>query len=103
MGFRVQQITASDTEDSKAAEPDRLIRLPEVVAMTGLSRSTIYRYMAAGTFPLAVDLGENAVAWWWSEVEAWRRARPRIVCRATTGQAKLHGGTGGGIAADAAE
>jgi len=32
-------------------EPDRIIRLKTVLARTGLSRSTIYRKIAKGTFP----------------------------------------------------
>ena len=32
-------------------EPDRIIRLKTVLARTGLSRSTIYRKIAEGTFP----------------------------------------------------
>ena len=32
-------------------EPDRIIRLKTVLARTGLSRSTIYRKIADGTFP----------------------------------------------------
>jgi len=32
-------------------EPDRIIRLKTVLSRTGLSRSTIYRKIAEGTFP----------------------------------------------------
>ena len=34
-------------------EPDRIIRLKTVLARTGLSRSTIYRKIAEGTFPVS--------------------------------------------------
>jgi prophage regulatory protein len=53
----------------------RLLRRREVEARTGLSRSSIYARMAAGTFPLAVDLGGRAVAWMENEVETWVLAR----------------------------
>jgi prophage regulatory protein len=50
---------------------DRYVRLPEVLQRSGLSRRTIYRRMAAGTFPASVQLGENAVGWPASEFERW--------------------------------
>ncbi len=46
-----------------------LLRLPEVKARTGLSRSEIYRRVALGTFPAPVKLGEHASAWVASEVD----------------------------------
>ena len=36
-------------------EPDRIIRLKTVLSRTGLSRSTIYRKIAEGTFPAAAQ------------------------------------------------
>jgi len=38
----------------------RIMRLPEVKTITGLSRSTIYFRIAAGTFPKQVSLGGRA-------------------------------------------
>ncbi|MCK8104740.1 helix-turn-helix transcriptional regulator [Pseudoalteromonas sp. 2CM36K] len=49
----------------------RLIKLKEVLHITGLSRSTVYRLMSAGGFPMKVELGGNSVAWVESEVEEW--------------------------------
>ena len=56
----------------------RLLRLPEVCRETGLGRSTIYRLMKAGQFPSAISLG-GCVAWGESEIEDWKRSRPRLV------------------------
>lgn len=53
----------------------RLIRLPEVCGMTGLSRSAVYRGVAAGTFPVPVKVGERASAWHAGEVSNWVAAR----------------------------
>ena len=58
-------------------QPDRLIRLTEVMDLTGLSRSTLYRKKRAGDFPESVELGERVVAWWQSEVRAWMASRPK--------------------------
>ena len=60
---------------------DRLVRLPAAIEQTGLSRSTIYRRMAEGTFPLAVDVGGGQVRWWQSEITAWASQRGRIKLR----------------------
>ncbi|HCE3035699.1 TPA: AlpA family transcriptional regulator [Vibrio parahaemolyticus] len=52
-------------------KPIRLIRLNEVLAMTGLSRSGMYRSIEKQQFPKQVSLGDRAVAWVESEVQAW--------------------------------
>ena len=38
---------------------------------TGLGRTSIYNFMATGTFPKSVSLGVRAVAWVESEVDDW--------------------------------
>ena len=58
-------------------EPDKLIRLRDVLGLTGLSRSTLYRKKRAGDFPESVQLGERVVAWWQSEVREWMASRPK--------------------------
>ncbi len=52
----------------------RLLPLREVLARTSLSRSTIYRMLAEGTFPASVPLGSR-VSWIESEVQNWIDAR----------------------------
>lgn len=52
-----------------------LLRLPQVKARTGLSRSEIYRRVSSGDFPAPVKLGERASAWPEYEVAAWCEAR----------------------------
>ena len=53
----------------------RIIRLKEVMNSTGLARSTIYKYIAEGTFPKPVSLGDRCVGWVESEVHDWILAR----------------------------
>lgn len=60
---------------NEPAAPGRLIRLPAVSKMTGLSRSAIYRFEAAGEFPRRRRLGLRAVAWPEAEVAAWVASR----------------------------
>ena len=50
---------------------DRILRLPEVLALTGLSRSTIYLRVEEGTFPNQINLGSRAVGWLDSDVQNW--------------------------------
>lgn len=45
-----------------------MLKLPEVIRRTGLSRSTIYVRMNEGQFPQQVKLGVRAAAWLESEV-----------------------------------
>lgn len=54
---------------------DKILRRREVIAMCGISRSTIDNYMKAGTFPNSVDLGPNAVGWYHSDIATWMEAR----------------------------
>ena len=53
----------------------RIIRLSEVLSSTGLARSTVYKYVASGSFPKPVSLGDRAVGWVESEVQEWVLAR----------------------------
>ncbi|PAU63677.1 helix-turn-helix transcriptional regulator [Pseudomonas indica] len=53
----------------------RIIRLKEVIDSTGLARSTVYKYIAEGTFPKPVSLGDRCVGWVESEVHDWILAR----------------------------
>ncbi len=50
---------------------ERLIRLPDVIATTGLSRSTIYARIALGSFPKQIALGPRLVAWAESDIQNW--------------------------------
>ena len=52
-----------------------ILRLPDVKATTGLSRSTIYMRVAEGTFPRPVGLGGRAVGWLEAEIQDWLRRR----------------------------
>ena len=49
----------------------KLLRLKAVMEATGLGRSSIYKFIAQGTFPKPVQLGDRAVGWVDQEVEDW--------------------------------
>lgn len=54
-----------------------ILRLPQVKAKTGLSKSYIYNQVALGKFPQQVELAPNIVGWVEEEVDGWLRARVR--------------------------
>lgn len=54
------------------------VRMPTVMRMTGLGRSTIYRLIADRKFPSPVRLGPRAVAWRSTDLDEWSDARPLV-------------------------
>ena len=48
-----------------------LLRLPQVLAMVGLSKSTLYRKVKAGLFPAPIKLSANLVVWKQEVVMEW--------------------------------
>jgi prophage regulatory protein len=55
-------------------EPDRILRLNAVLDLTGLSRSTLYRKVAEGSFPRQVQLSSRCVGWRTSVIAEWQRS-----------------------------
>lgn len=55
----------------RSLKNERLMRRAEVQRATGLSRSTLYRKIAANDFPAPIQLSEKSVAWIESEVASW--------------------------------
>ena len=60
-----------------------ILRLPQVSARIGLSRSSIYAKISEGKFPKPVHLGARSVGWVEEEVEVWltelvRQSRPEL-------------------------
>ena len=58
------------TNRNTAAASD-LLRLPQVKARPGLSRSEIYRRIVNGEFPAQVKIGVRASAWSSAEIDHW--------------------------------
>lgn len=55
-------------------ETDRLLRLKEVIHITGMGRNTIYTRIREGRFPKQVKIGPKSVAWFQSDISAWMSA-----------------------------
>lgn len=56
---------------SPFATQDRLMRLPEVILLTGRCRSSIYEDMKCGRFPKPIKIGLRSVAWRLNDINSW--------------------------------
>ncbi|WP_420447580.1 helix-turn-helix transcriptional regulator [Candidatus Palauibacter sp.] len=65
----------TENPEQQNGPPIRLLRMSQVRDRTGLSRSTIRRWVAQGFFPQPIKLGENVVGWIEAEIDAWIRER----------------------------
>ena len=50
----------------------KMYRLPEVMDMTGLSRSSIYLRISTNEFPKPVKIGRRAIGWPEDSIIAWQ-------------------------------
>jgi len=68
-----------------------VLRMPQVVAITGLSRMTIYRLEKRGQFPRRIQLSPNSIGWLQDQIDQWIKSRPGVavnsVPRTITGAA----------------
>lgn len=53
----------------------RLLKLPEVIRLTGYSRDSIYRLARDNKFPRRVELSERASRWREDEIMDWIEKR----------------------------
>lgn len=70
-----QVVPAADNGTAGNMADVTFMRLPEVKAVTGLSKTTIYELIREQSFPAPVRLGPRVVAWVKSEVRQWAVGR----------------------------
>lgn len=58
-------------EASLVSYLEKIIRLKTVLARTGLSRSTLYRKIAEGTFPSQIKISVHGAGWRESAINRW--------------------------------
>lgn len=59
----------------KSTASQSLIRIRQVMAKTGISKSQVYRLSKLGQFPKPIKLTTQSVAWIEQEVERWIEQR----------------------------
>jgi prophage regulatory protein len=53
----------------------KILRLPQVIQKTGLSRSTIYSLINSGDFPKRIKLTSRSMGFLEEELDSWLKAR----------------------------
>ena len=61
-------------ENGNSAAPSSILRIKAVMQRTGLTRPTLYRKIAEGTFPRQIRISTNCIGWRESAVDAWLRS-----------------------------
>jgi len=49
----------------------KILRIKDVISMTRIARSTLYKMIAANQFPKAISLGGRSVGWIEEEIDQW--------------------------------
>ncbi len=63
------------------SEDIRVMPLIEVIEITTLARSTLFRMIEGGKFPAPRQIGERRVGWLSDEVQAWLLDRPHAMLK----------------------
>ena len=80
-------LASADIQHGNTGAPQRppqILRLKEVMALVGLSRSAIYDMRGVAKFPKSVKIGARAVGWLADDIAAW------IAQRADRNQVGFH-------------
>ena len=72
-----KQNTESYKMDEIITPPLKMLRLPQVLDRTGLSRSSIFNLIKKGVFPRQIQLAPRTVAWNQSDINDWLVSRIR--------------------------
>jgi len=64
-----------NTPQQSAAPSTQFLRLNHLKERLGVSGSSIWAWVKAGTFPKPIKLSENCTAWIEDDVEAWSQSR----------------------------
>ena len=62
-------------ETTPRSAPIRILRLAQVIDMTGLGKTKIYELQAQGSFPMSVRITTHSVGWVEQEVQTWLTGR----------------------------
>jgi prophage regulatory protein len=67
-------------KEQEASMPTKILRLPQVIEYTGLSRSSILEMAKTGSlnFPKPIKIGKRAIGWRSHDIEVWLSDRLEI-------------------------
>jgi prophage regulatory protein len=89
-----ERATCPGDPDLVRKEPIRILRLAQVLQVTGLGKTTVYELQSHGAFPMRVKITDYCVGWVEQDVQAWLKHRvalsdvvPRMV-RRTNGETR---------------
>lgn len=73
MTIKTQTEAVRSESEKSAYRPERLVKLREVLHITGLSRSRLYVLVKEGKFPAPIAIGEGSRARGWvgSRIDEW--------------------------------
>lgn len=75
MELKTQRRTQRQHQPLEAANnPNALLRLETVMAVTGMGRSTLYGKVASRTFPQPLRFGSRCTRWKAADVTSWLKA-----------------------------
>jgi len=66
-------------KETDRSTPTKIYRLSDLVDVTGLSRTTLWRLEREGSFPRHIKLSSRAIGWTRADVEAWFASRAGAV------------------------
>jgi prophage regulatory protein len=72
----MQEITEFQTHPRPRSP--KIIRLPQVLDKTGLSRSSVFLKIKNGQFPSSIPLGPRARGWLDLEIDGWIQDRASL-------------------------
>ena len=78
-----------EEERIMSGQENRILRLGEVMRLTGLSKTTIYRRYRDGTIPRPLKLGPQSVGWRRGEILEWLESLPRAGAASGDGGARV--------------
>lgn len=62
--------------DEQVASGNRIIRIKQVLEITGFSRTTLWRMRKSNSFPKAVQLGDSIIGWYERDIHTWIKSLP---------------------------
>lgn len=71
---------------------DSILRLPKVLEVTGLSKSTLYRMARDGDFPRPVRIASQLVGWRASLIQKWIESREEVGSPTSASQGEQQNG-----------